>query len=716
MMSDSDSDSESGSGIEEIASGIAQPLQHGGHHQQQYLHHQQQQYHSYQNQNFTGGLPVNLGIYTLSQHQLKPNSLGTQYYQQIVEAAQTLAPFGLDQLRALQEELKNIGFHADQALYQLEKDKNEIDRWLKQANDQDSPSDMPLSSFASSFGANPMNSMSPVSNMPVAVGSGANSLPAIKIEDRHQRIRTATPQMKEFLDQTKKRKTESDHEGFESKRKYTQDDISSPGLDTREESRSRTDLVFQDETEDNLAISLEDRKGSRDKKKRKNEIKKKKGSKSTGSKSVSLPFSNRGLSQNDSSNNAGGGAGQDDKDSVIHASNSTAVIEEEDNAKSKVGNQVPFETFYKFVEPFVRPLTDEDLNEIETTDDDPYPYMIPKLGKSTQDRWARDNMGMLDPYSDNPLGSGYGLTSGGVNNFGNFNSYGYGGLNNPASLQGPDSPIDLIGVSKPEEIWCKTVTQRILSSLIDEHVIVDTDMASMEEDDNGNTNSVTVNGSSHNTRSEGWRFSNPAPIEYERLEDRIREELKYFGLLDDEPEIPENEKEDDEICFQLRYLQESLKKQVAINNARKAKLYEKAKAYLAFQEYEQLVSDVHKQLEKIYLNRMKPGKKGKKKDKPKPITEQSVKLLRDSDRLLKKLARVFPRENYLPPKESIYEGNEAEDNPNPFPFLESIQYAGFPPQTEPRFPSILSSKKKHQQQASATKGNLFVTNSSPPPP
>jgi len=72
-------------------------------------------------------------------------------------------------------------------------------------------------------------------------------------------------------------------------------------------------------------------------------------------------------------------------------------------------------------------------------------------------------------------------------------------------------------------------------------------------------------------------------------------------------QLAENEREDDEISFQLRYLQDSLRKQVATNNARKARIMEKAKAYMAFQEYEQLVSDVHKQIEKIHLSRLVRG-------------------------------------------------------------------------------------------------------------
>lgn len=75
----------------------------------------------------------------------------------------------------------------------------------------------------------------------------------------------------------------------------------------------------------------------------------------------------------------------------------------------------------------------------------------------------------------------------------------------------------------------------------------------------------------------------------------------------------------------------------------------------------------------------KPGKKGKKKERLRPVAEGSVKLMRDSDRLLKKLEKVFPREKYQPPKEPVFKGPESQPNEDPFDVLDSLHYIGYPP-------------------------------------
>ena len=63
----------------------------------------------------------------------------------------------------------------------------------------------------------------------------------------------------------------------------------------------------------------------------------------------------------------------------------------------------------------------------------------------------------------------------------------------------------------------------------------------------------------------------------------------------------------------------------------------------------------------------------------KSIPEQSVKLLEESDKLLKKLAKVFPRDKFKPPKEPIFEELASEPNQNPFAYLDTLYFNGLPP-------------------------------------
>jgi len=187
--------------------------------------------------------------------------------------------------------------------------------------------------------------------------------------------------------------------------------------------------------------------------------------------------------------------------------------------------------------------------------DEPYPFIVPKLGTQFMKQWQDDVLAAE--------GSG----------------------------AGPSSPSSYVGEAgvygahwRSDDPYCRPVTQRILAALIEENII-ETPRIKEEE------------------KSEAAKPVAQTAEDYERLEERIKEELKVLGLLG-EDELTENEREDDEISFQLRYLQDTLRKQVAINNSRKARVMERAKAFMAFQEYEQLVTEVHKQIERAHLNRL----------------------------------------------------------------------------------------------------------------
>jgi len=87
-------------------------------------------------------------------------------------------------------------------------------------------------------------------------------------------------------------------------------------------------------------------------------------------------------------------------------------------------------------------------------------------------------------------------------------------------------------------------------------------------------------------------------------------------------------------------------------------------------------------------------KKGKKKDKPKPLPDASVRHLQEADRLLQKLSSVFPRDKYQPPTSSIYSGEDAEPNPNPWTDLGKVAYSGYSLYTDLEQDS--NSKKKQK--------------------
>jgi hypothetical protein len=222
-----------------------------------------------------------------------------------------------------------------------------------------------------------------------------------------------------------------------------------------------------------------------------------------------------------------------------------------------------------------------------------------------------------------------------------------------------------------------------------------------------------------------------ARIDFNALEARLKRELVFIGLLEDpeqvrgllwvmgwrrrddsapltilpvcgpQPEPARAVREDDEVCFKLRHLQNQLRVQVALNSARRARIHARAFAYLAYQEYETLMDDVHKQIEAIYTRRhvrwrrvpalcggsrsdshaptgwwsqSKAGKRGRRNLRLKPMADADRRLLERADKLVQRLASVFPPERFRPPAASIFEEWEHGANPAPEDLIDAVPY------------------------------------------
>ena len=61
-------------------------------------------------------------------------------------------------------------------------------------------------------------------------------------------------------------------------------------------------------------------------------------------------------------------SGSAGKNPQEEADSAEGTLEEEDGAKAKVGNQVSFDSFMKFLETYTRPITEEDLSLLEVTE------------------------------------------------------------------------------------------------------------------------------------------------------------------------------------------------------------------------------------------------------------------------------------------------------------------------------------------------------------
>lgn len=103
-----------------------------------------------------------------------------------------------------------------------------------------------------------------------------------------------------------------------------------------------------------------------------------------------------------------------------------------------------------------------------------------------------------------------------------------------------------------------------------------------------------------------------AKLDHAQLDERAKAELRYIGFLgpDDNPDFDAHF--DDEVSERLRLLQSELKKQIVINNARKARMMKIAQEHMALLEFTTIQDDLDTQVQQAYLKRTRTMGKSKK--------------------------------------------------------------------------------------------------------
>ncbi|KAG5513996.1 hypothetical protein PMAC_000618 [Pneumocystis sp. 'macacae'] len=297
----------------------------------------------------------------------------------------------------------------------------------------------------------------------------------------------------------------------------------------------------------------------------------------------------------------------------------------EDFSKVKAPIQVSISTYYAYLDPFYRPFSEEDIAFLKEKGDELTTYMIPPLGIFSENVWASEDL-------SNTTSSGFNAVS----------SVPYG---SPSQLT--DEHL------YTEEISCGPLLERLLSAILKEENVSDEEQ---KTDDNEKDSDMSSS-----------ECKIPIKVDYHTLEERLKRELKYIGILGDN-EIDWNNREDDEISSNLRSLQSQLRRQCAINSARKNKLIKLIKEHLAYQEYSVILNDLNKQLEQAFLKRSKSIEAKKKKNigSANSIDGGSGKiglnnhihaLLERRKKWIEKIGSIFtPIEKYTRlPKDTIYD-------------------------------------------------------------
>ncbi|KAL1620978.1 Transcriptional regulator [Diplodia seriata] len=270
---------------------------------------------------------------------------------------------------------------------------------------------------------------------------------------------------------------------------------------------------------------------------------------------------------------------------------------DKDFSNPKPQTQVNASVFANYVEPYVKPLTEEDLSFLKERGDRVTPFQMPRRGpRHYKEIWADEDGAMVvDP---------------------------------PTEKLPPNEPrgsMDMMNddIAETDAVAPGPLVSRLLSTLRSEGRTSSgepngTTNGDMEVDgEGGDSSSAPQQPATHMSESNqaSWKNAPATKIEYASMDERAMQELIHIGFLsaDDKPDYDGHF--DDEVAARLRYLQDQLRKQSIVNGARKTRLLELAQHRMAQQEYCAIEDDLNNQLNAAYLKRNRNLGKGKKNSK-----------------------------------------------------------------------------------------------------
>ncbi|KAI9436319.1 histone acetyltransferases subunit 3-domain-containing protein [Lactarius indigo] len=262
----------------------------------------------------------------------------------------------------------------------------------------------------------------------------------------------------------------------------------------------------------------------------------------------------------------------------------------EDFSKAKQPSQVLVSTFYTSIEPYLRPIREEDLGFLEYSGDEVEPYIMPRLGQHYSEQWEDEDIALYDTVL--PHIQAIRATS----SYARPASVAPVPRWDPATLNDDDLLV--------EERGHGPLTERLVSALLPvEDSVVWKGVKAAEEAMEGR-------------HGVGVGTAAGRQVIVEDLERRIKDSLKYHKILETNPDY--TDPVDDPIASALRQAQRELRAVVATNKARKARLLTIAKDRLGYQEYVEAREALDKNILALYTKlQKKDGPKVSKKKKGK---------------------------------------------------------------------------------------------------
>lgn len=280
-----------------------------------------------------------------------------------------------------------------------------------------------------------------------------------------------------------------------------------------------------------------------------------------------------------------------------------------DFSNAKPANQVNFSTFQTYIEPYIRPFTEEDVSFLKERGDRAVPYLIPPRGaKGYKEIWAaEDGTTGIEPPQKH--------------------------VNNPNEARGSMEDLD-DDLADQDTVSMGPVSNRLITMVRPAPNGSKKDIKDETEDANGDVSMVNgddapdllSNGNPEDFKPTTYlpvdapRPTNLPQLDYETFEQRALQELRHIGIIGPN-EVPNYDAHnDDEVASRLRTLQHELRRVSKSNNIRKARLLELTEERMAMQEYSNIADDLDNQVNAAYLKRnrslAKPNQKKGSQTKP----------------------------------------------------------------------------------------------------
>ncbi|KAJ2077460.1 Transcriptional regulator [Coemansia sp. RSA 988] len=320
------------------------------------------------------------------------------------------------------------------------------------------------------------------------------------------------------------------------------------------------------------------------------------------------------------------------------AKHSAGTPVQDDFSRVKVTNQVQIQTYWAAMEPYFRNITEEDLVLLEPTVEDPETFVIPPLGKFYAYKWAAEELAHFPDHMH------HSKTRHAARNLLGTDRHAKSRSDALTNSSLADSELS------PDTARLAPLTERIVSALVAERLVL------ADSNQGGGDSGYRTDSEGSDTEIEPRQLSSSGePLS---LEDRMKRELRYIGILDDD-DVNWDDRQDDEVCVTIRALQRQLREQTRINNLRMERLLPAAKEHSGYQEYTQVIDELDKQVEQCYLKRHRQTKSRKRKSAPVKtvsLSDNALNAMGRRRRVIQAIGHLFPEHKFALPSESIFKG------------------------------------------------------------